>query len=87
MELAELKIEYKQDGNVVQIYNSLNVCSLMINGVVVDMYKGVIASRFVLKGSIEKDGNVIPVEAKMGFVNMRLFYNGVLVAKKFMGLG
>ena len=29
----------------------------------------------------------ITVEAKLGFANMRLYYNGHLVAKKFMGFG
>ena len=32
-------------------------------------------------------GTNIPVEAKMGFLFIRLFYNGELVGKKFMGFG
>lgn len=87
MELGKLRIEYKQDGNIVQIYNSPAVCSLVINDEVVAQYKGLVATRFILTGTIEKEDNQIQIEAKMGFFNMRLFYNGVLVAKKFMALG
>ncbi|GEM_PF-2655394 len=87
MDLGNVRIEYKEGGNLVQIFNSLNACSLVINGQVVDQYLGLVATRFCLKGEIDSfDGKII-VEAKMGFLNMRLFYNGVLVAKKFMGIG
>ena len=55
----------------------------MINNEVVDQYLGVVAGLFCLKGEI--DGNI--VEAKMGFVNMKLYYNGKLIKKTFMGLG
>lgn len=84
---GELRIEYKKDGNVVQVYNSLNVCSLVINGKIADRYLGEVATRFKLTGTIEEDDNEVHVEAKMGFFNMRLFYNGVCVAKKFMAFG
>lgn len=87
MELGKLRIEYKQDGDVVQIYNSPTVCSLVINDEVVAQYNGVVATRFVLAGTIEKGDNSVQIEAKMGFFNMRLYYNGVLVAKKFMAFG
>lgn len=87
MLLGKLRIEYKQDGNVIQIYNSPTVCSLVINGKVAKQYVGEVATRFVLNGTIEKDDEKIQIEAKMGFFNMRLFYNGVCVAKKFMAFG
>lgn len=87
MELGKLRIEYIQDDNIIQIYNSLEACSLMINKEVVDVYKGLVATRFVLKGEIKKEDKTIFVEAKMGFFNMRLYYDGVLVAKKFFAFG
>ena len=46
-----------------------------------------VATRFTLKGHATANESKIPVEAKMGFLNMHLYYNGTLVAKKFMGLG
>ena len=87
MELGRLRIEYEKDGDLIQLYNSPKVCSLVINGNVVDEYIGLIAGMFVLKGTIEKEDKTVLVEAKMGLVNMRLFYDGVCVAKKFMGFG
>ncbi|MBE5746014.1 MAG: hypothetical protein E7359_01865 [Clostridiales bacterium] len=87
MDLGKLKIQYTENENIIQIFNSPNVCSLVINGKVVDQYSGLIATRFCLKGEINTSDKKIIVEAKMGFFNMRLFCNGCLVAKKFMGLG
>ncbi|MDE5563229.1 MAG: hypothetical protein K2J01_06800 [Clostridiales bacterium] len=87
MELGRLRIEYTQDNDVIQIFNSPMVCSLVINNKVVDEYKGAIAFRFTLKGTIEKENEKVQIEAKMGFCFMRLYYNGVLVSKKFMGFG
>lgn len=87
MDLGKLRMEHKEDGNVVQIFNSPNACSLVINDEVVDQYLGLVATRFCLKGEIDSFDEKIIVEAKMGFLNMRLYYKGHLVAKKFMGLG
>lgn len=87
-ELGKLRMEYEQDGNVVQVYNAPTVCSLVINGEVVDEYRGLVAGRFVLEGQIEREGEEpIPVEAKMGYIYMRLYYGNVCVGKKFMGFG
>ena len=87
MDLGKIRIEYKENDNVVQIFNSPQACSLVINGKVVDQYLGLVATRFCLKGEINTNNEMITVEAKMGYFNMRLYYNGRLVAKKFMGLG
>lgn len=87
MDLGKIRIEYQENDNVVQIYNSTQACSLVINGKVVDQYLGLVATRFCLKGEINSNNELITVEAKMGYINMRLYYNGRLVAKKFMGLG
>ena len=84
---GNLKIEYKADGNTVQIFNSPTVCSLVINGITVDQYFGMVATRFTLRGYATLNESKIPVEAKMGFLNMHLYYNGKIVAKEFMGLG
>ena len=87
MDLGKIRIEYKENDNVVQVYNSPQACSLVINGKVVDQYLGLVATSFCLKGEIDSNNELIAVEAKMGYINMRLYYNGRLVAKKFMGLG
>ena len=88
MDLGSIRIEYKENDNIIQIYNSPEACSLVINGKVTDQYLGLVATRFCLKGEIySNDGQPITIEAKMGYLNMRLYYNGRLVAKKFMGLG
>ena len=87
MNLGRIRIEYKENDNIIQIYNSPQACSLVINNKVVDQYLGLVATRFCLKGEINTNNELITVEAKMGYFNMRLYYNGRLVAKKFMGLG
>ena len=87
MNLGRIRIEYKENDNIIQIYNSPRACSLVINNKVVDQYLGLVATRFCLKGEINTNNELITVEAKMGYFNMRLYYNGRLVAKKFMGLG
>ena len=87
MDLGKIRIEYKENDNIIQIYNSPQACSLVINNKVVDQYLGLVATRFCLKGEINTENELITVEAKMGYFNMRLYYNGRLVAKKFMGLG
>ena len=87
MDLGRIRIEYKENDNIIQIYNSPQACSLVINNKVVDQYLGLVATRFCLKGEINTMNELIKVEAKMGYFNMRLYYNGRLVAKKFMGLG
>ena len=86
-ELGKLKIEYKTRGDVIRIYNATSVCSLMINGIVVDRYFGFVADKFTLRGNIKRDGKTIPVEARMGALYITLYYDGKAVAKKFMGLG
>lgn len=63
------------------------MCSLVINDKVIDQFFGLVASTFTLKGKIEENGKVILIEAKMGYANMKLYYDGKLVKKIFMGLG
>ena len=85
--LGKLKIEYKTKSNIIQIYNAPEVCSLVINDKVIDQFFGLVAFPFTLKGEIEEDGKVILIEAKMGYANMKLYYNGKLVKKAFMMWG
>ena len=79
-DLGKIRIEYKKDNNVIRIYNSPFVCSLVINGKVVDQYIGAVAKPFILHGTIY-------VAAKMGWFYMKLIYNGEIVAKKFLAFG
>ena len=85
--LGNLKIEYNINNNKIQLYNAIDICSLIINNQIVDQYYGVVASKFVLKGIVDDNGKKVLVEAKMGYLNMRLYYDGKLVKKIFMGLG
>lgn len=88
--LGKIRIEYVAQGNVIRIYHSRHVCSLVINGQVFDQHHGVYGTHFCLKGIIgmmKTGGKAIHVEAKMGVFHMRLFCNGQLVAKKFMAFG
>jgi hypothetical protein len=85
--LGYLRIEYKNNGNTIQLFNSNDLCSLLINGKIADQYKGLFALKFVLKGEVKENDKVIEVQARMGFLYMKLYYDNVLVVKKFMGLG
>ena len=85
--LGDLKIEYELEGNKIQVYNAIHVCSLLINDNVVAKYLGVVGGLFTLKGEIKIADRTILVEAKMGTATMRLFCNGKCVAKKFMPFG
>ena len=86
-DLGEIRIEYQTEGNVIRVFNSSSVCSLVINDNIVAQYHGLVAFPFVLKGEVEVDGKMILVEAKMGLAYMRLYYDGELVEKDFMALG
>ena len=88
--LGIIRIEYVLKGNVIRIYHSRHICSLVINDQIFDQHHGVYGSNFCLKGIIgmmRAGGKTIHVEAKMGFCHMYLYCNGQLVAKKFMAFG
>ncbi len=85
--LGKIKIEYVDGKNTIRIYNSPNVCSLVINGKVVAQKIGLVATLFSLNGSIEKEGQTVPIEARMGYFNIRLYVGGKCIGKAFMGFG
>ena len=88
--LGKIRIEYIVKGNVIRIYHSGHVCSLVINDQIFDQHHGVFGAHFCLKGIIgmmKTGGKTIHVEAQMGVFHMRLYCNGQLVAKKFMAFG
>lgn len=88
--LGRIRIEYIIKGNVIRIYHSRHICSLVINGQIFDQHHGVYGANYSLKGIIgimRAGGKTIRVEAKMGFCHMCLYCNGQLVAKKFMAFG
>lgn len=86
-DLGKIRIEYIINGNVVRVYNSKWMCSLVINDKVFDQYHGFCGSYFSLKGRIKSGAKHIRIEARMGAAFMCLYCNGELVAKKFMALG
>jgi hypothetical protein len=85
--LGKVKIEYVVDKNVIQVFNSPDICSLVINGKVVDRYIGLVATQFHLKGKLKFKDKEVLVEAKMGHFNIRLYYDGEVVGKAFMAFG
>lgn len=85
--LGKLRIEYEINGNVIRIYHSIHVCSLVINDKIFDQHHGVFATHFCLKGMAKSDGKVVRIVAKMGAFHMCLYCNDKLVAKKFMAFG
>lgn len=88
--LGKIRIEYIVKGNVIRIYHSRHVCSLVINDQIFDQHHGVYGSYYCLKGIIgmmKAGGKTIRVEAKMGVLHMRLYCNGKLVVQKFMPFG
>ena len=85
--LGKIKIEYTDGENVICVYNSLTVLSLVINGKVVDEYWGIYGHKLSLKGKVKADNRKIPVEVELGNVNVYLYYDGKLVGKKFIGFG
>lgn len=86
-DLGSLKIERVVEKNVVRVYNSKSLCTLVINNKVVDQYYGVVALPFRLSGSFNIGDRIVPVEAKMGAFYMKLYIDGKLVRSIFMGLG
>ena len=85
--LGKIKIEHIEDGNVIRIYNSFDACLLVINDKVVDRHYGIVSDKFELKGKIKVGDKKIPIKAVMSSFNMRLYCDGKMVAKKFMGFG
>lgn len=84
---GNLKIEYKIESNIIQVYNSPNICTLVINGKAVDCYVGLDSTSFCLKGKVKIFEKEVLVEAKMGYLYMKLYCDGNLVAKVFMAFG
>ena len=85
--LGKIKIEYIEYGNVIRVYNSFDACSLVINDKVVARHFGIVSDKFELKGKIKVGDKKIPIKAVMSSFNIRLYYDGKMVGKKFMGFG
>ena len=81
-------IDYKNHN--IKVTNKSNDCSLVIDDVVVDTYKALIAANFSLKGNIkvEKENIEIVFQLKNGFprCKMQLSANGEQLAMKKMFL-
>ena len=86
-ERGRLKLKYKYKGHLIEIYNSTTVCSLVIDGKVVDEYLGVVGYEFILFGEVDVMYEKVLIEAKMGYLFIRLYINDQEVKKAFMGLG
>ena len=85
--VGKVRMQYVVDGNVIQVCKYIGMCSLVVNGKVVDRHTGIGEHKYLLFDEWTVDGKKYLVEAQMGYVNMRLYCNGKLVAKKFMGFG
>lgn len=88
LKLGKVKIEHQEYSDVIQVYNSLNLCSLVINGKVYDQFIGVMATKFVLKAKVENCfRQMMDVKAVMDGINLKLYINGKKVAKQFIAFG
>ena len=71
-------------GHSIKVLNKWNECSLIIDGVVMDAYKSVVALNFVLKGVVIIEGEDIEIAfgLKNGFprAKLSLTANGQLIA-------
>ena len=91
IDLGDLKIEYEIDGHIICVYNSTTACSLVINGQIVDQYRGAmlygtaVGDGCNLKGKLKTKEKEISIEAKMQRGNLQLYSNGNLLTKKFVG--
>lgn len=88
--LGRIRIEHTVNGNVVRIYHSTHVCSLVINDQIVDQHHGFGSNHYCLKGiigSTKISQSPLRIQAKMGTFHMRLYCNDQLVAKRFMLFG
>ena len=83
-DLGYIMMEYRTKGNLIRVYNSPKTCSLVINGRTVDLYYGLLAGRFCLRGTLQLDGKEMLVEAKAGIFKMSLYLDGTCVAKSPM---
>ena len=89
MGLGRLRIDVIYEGNKIQIFNSLKVCSLVINDRVADTFIGLYAGEFQLRGKIQTNDGEKEILAEMSLFTavMHVFCDGTLVAKKWMPFG
>ena len=86
-DIGKIKIEYINNGNVIRVYNSPEVCSLVINGKVIDEYRGLVAKKFVLHGHLNIEGKEVSVRLEMNGFFLYLYYDNIKVGKKFIAFG
>ena len=89
IKLGKLRIDVEFMGNKIQVFNSPKVCSLVINNEVFDTYKGLAAGIFELHGKIQTPDNEekdVLVEMSI-FAMMRVYCNGIQIAKKWIPFG
>lgn len=67
MDIGKVRIEYTCYGNLIQVYKSLNVITLKINGEQVDQFIGTGTSDMRLKGIVTNGMREIPVEVTEKF--------------------
>ena len=80
-------IKYEYHNNIIEIYNSVEVCSLVINGQIVDKYIGIVGGPFTLINLVTNEFEEFVVEARMGNFFMSLYINGKKVSSVFMAFG
>lgn len=84
-DIGKVRLEYIFNGNVIRVYNAPVVCSLVINDKIVDQEYGLESYDFRLKGNLQTDREVIPVEARVKGIMIRLYVKGKRVSSKFVG--
>ena len=76
--LGKIRIEYKQDGNLIQVFNAPDACTLVINGQMADQYRGYVAGRFKLYGWLIKEDEKIEVKVSAKDANIGRFPSPVV---------
>ena len=88
--LGVLKQEYRINDNCIQAYCSLENCSLVMNGRIVDQNQFTaqnavyVMGFFRLRGELKQGKERTPVEARIGLFKMRLYYDGRCVDSRWI---
>ena len=88
MDFGRLRIDVWYLGNHIQVFNSLKICLLVINGKVVDAFTELVAFTFQMHGQIQTPSGEKTILVKFGIsAMMRVYCDGVQIAKRWLPLG
>ena len=87
--LGKLKIVYQVNENQIRVYSAVNSCTLIVNGKIKYIYRNIRGNSMSKKYTTTVlDGEKsIDVKFVVGNIFAKLYYDGNLVAKKFIAFG